>query len=187
MRRLEVWEFDVNEILCVSSLMRDLLEPFRRTISGATTPVECLTVSWCIENIIPLSQAGSQDWHFCCYEEFLAAREVAFARVFRRLGLVPTSVTKKTAEFLVSHPTHDPHMPRPWHAPLSEAEGESVLLICEAVGLRLYGRQSMPLFAPGDLPGLADIRNEAATRDPSPSIRTSPACNLADSIGSPSS
>jgi Sulfotransferase family len=187
MRRPEVWEFDMNEVLCESALMRDLLEPFRRTIGGATTPVERLTVSWCVENIVPLSQAGSRDWLFCSYEEFLADPEAAFARVFRRLGLEPTSVTRKTAESLVSHPTHDPHRSRPWHAPLSEAEGESVLRVCEAFGLRLYGRRSTPLFAPEDLPGIADIRTEAATGDPSPLIRTGPACELADAVGSPSS
>jgi Sulfotransferase family len=186
MRRPDVWEFDMSEILSEALLMTDLLEPFRRTISGATTPLERLTVSWCIENIVPLHQSGSQDWLLCCYEEFLSDREGAFVRVFRRLGLEPTSVTKKTAEFLVSHPTHDPHMSRPWHAPMSEAEGESVLRICEAFGLRLYGRQSMPLFAPDELSGIAYTRYEAATGDPSPSIRTSPAYEVADSIGSPS-
>jgi hypothetical protein len=108
-------------------------------------------------------------------------------RVFRSLGLEPTSVTERAEEYVVSTPTHDPHTSRPWHAPLSEAEGESVLRICEAFGLRLYGRQSMPLFAPGDLPGIADTRNGAAAGDPSPSIRTSSPCEIADSIGSPSS
>ncbi len=187
LKKPEVWDFDMNEILCESTLMRDLLEPFRTTISGASTPLERLTVGWCVENIVPQSQAGCRDWLFCCYEEFLADPEEAFARAFRRLGLQPTSVTKKTTELLVSHPTHDPHRSRPWHAPLSEAEGECVLRICAAFGLNLYGRQSMPLFAPGDLRGIADIRNDPATGDPSPSLCTSPACEVADSIGSPSS
>jgi Sulfotransferase family len=185
-RRPEVWDFEMNEIFCESSLMRDFLEPFRRTIIGANTLIERLAVSWCVENIVSLSQGGSHDWLVCCYEEFLADREEAFMRVLRRLGLLPTSVTRKTADFLVSHPTHDPRRSRPWHAPLSEAEGESVLRICEAFGLGWYGRQSTPLLAPGDLPGITGIRNEAPSGGPSPSVQLSPVCEIADSIGSPS-
>jgi Sulfotransferase family len=153
------WDFDMNEILGEPELMRDLLEPFRTTISGATTALERLAVSWCVENLLPLSQAKSLGWLCCCYEEFLCDREAVFARLFRRLGLEPTSVTKKALELVVSSPTHDPHTSRPWHAPLSEAEGESVLRICEAFGLTLYGRQTMPLLATEDLAGIARMRS----------------------------
>jgi Sulfotransferase family len=152
------WDFAMDEILGEHELMRDFLEPFRTTISGATTLLERLTVSWCIENLVPLSHARSHDWLCCCYEEFLSGRDAVFARVFRWLGLLPTEVTKKALELVVSSPTHDPHTSRPWHAPLSEAEGDSVLRICEAFGLKLYGRQNMPLVAPGDLAGIADAR-----------------------------
>jgi hypothetical protein len=153
------WLFDMDEILGEPELMKDHLEPFRTTISGATTALERLTVSWCIENLVPLTQSKSHDWLCCFYEDFLSDREEVFARLFRWLGLLPTSVTKEALGLVVSSPTHDPHTTRPWHAPLSEAEGECVLRICDAFGLRLYGRQTMPLVASGDLAGFVDTRS----------------------------
>jgi hypothetical protein len=75
----------------------------------------------------------------------------SFGRVFRTLGLEPTSVTEKAKKLVVSNPTHDLNSSRPWHAPFSEAEGEAVRRICDDFGLRLYGREKMPLCTPRQL------------------------------------
>jgi len=156
------WRADMRDILCQFSLMTDFLEPFRKTIREAATPLERQTIMWCVENVVPISQAISRDWLLCCYEDFLSDRDEAFERVFHSLGLEPSSITEKTKRIPVSKPTHDLNMPRPWHAPLTEAEGEEVLRICEEFGLRIYGRQSMPLCTPRDVLGTADSRNGAA-------------------------
>ncbi|MFI5342150.1 MAG: sulfotransferase [Candidatus Methylomirabilales bacterium] len=147
----QAWVAELDEIFCQPPLMSDFLEPFRRTMSGATTPLERQAVRWCVENFVPFSQAGSKDWLLCCYEEFISDRDGTFGRVFRSLGVEPTSVTEKAKKLVVSNPTHDLNTTRPWHAPLSEAEGEVVLRICEDFSLRLYGRQRMPLCTPREL------------------------------------
>lgn len=84
----------------------------------------------------------------CCYEDFLADRDVAFERVFDALGLEPSSSTARTKRLVVDKPINDLNKPRPWYAPLKEAEGEEVLRLCREFGLGLYGKQSMPLYSP---------------------------------------
>ena len=151
MRQKELdWEADMEEILCQPHLMADFLEPFRKTISGPTTPLRCQAILWCVENFVPIRQARSNDWLVCCYEEFLSDHDEAFERVFRSLGLEATSITARVKNEIVCNPTHDLNKKGPWHAPLTEEEGEEVLRICEEFGLRLYGRQRMPLCAPRD-------------------------------------
>jgi hypothetical protein len=145
------WEFELDSILGYSSLMSDFLEPFRRTISAATTPLERQAILWCVENFVPLFQARSRDWLVCCYEDFVADPDGAFRRVFRFLGIEPSSRTRRARGQIVSNPTHDPHTHRPWHAPFSEVDGEEVLRVCKKFGLTLYGRQLLPLRSPKDL------------------------------------
>ena len=144
----QAWVADIEEILCQPSLMSDFLEPFRTTITRATTPLQRQAVVWCVQNFVALSQSGSNGWPIFCYEEFVSNRDETFGRVFQSMGLKPTSVTENAMSLVVSNPTHELKTPRPWHAPLSEAEGEDVLRICEDFGLGLYGRQKMPLCAP---------------------------------------
>ena len=145
------WVVDVEEILCQPSLMRDFLEPYRRTIGRATTPVERQAILWCVENLIPLRQAESNDWLICFYEQFLSDRGSTLGRLFRSLGLEPSSITERVASMVVSNPTHDVNLETPWHSSLTEAEGEEVLRICEEFGLRMYGRQIVPVCSAGEL------------------------------------
>jgi len=145
------FEADIEEILCQPLLMSDFLEPFQGTIRRASTLLERQAVLWCVENFVPLSQTGSKDWLVCFYEEFVTDQDGAFGRVFRRLGLEPTSRTERAKTRVVSNPTHDLNISRPWYAPLTEAEGEKVLRICAEFGLRFYGKQSLPLCSPSDL------------------------------------
>ena len=142
------FEADMEEILCQGSLMSDFLEPFRKTISAAKTLLQRHAVLWCVENFVPLSQAGSKDWLICCYEDFVSDQDAAFRMVFQHLGLEPTSRTERVKNLAVSKPSHDLHTPSPWYAPLTEADGEEVLQISEEFGLRLYGRQRLPLRSP---------------------------------------
>lgn len=145
------WVPDIEEILCQDPLMADFLEPVRRAICRGITPVQRLAILWCVENVVPLCQARSNDWLLCCYEEFLHDRDAAFARVFQSLGIEPSLKTLWAKTVPVSNPTHNLNMSRSWHAPLTDAEGEDVLRICEEFGLRLYGRQTMPLGTPHEL------------------------------------
>jgi Sulfotransferase family len=139
------WVVDLDEILCQTSLMRDYLEPFRKTMREGSTPLRRQAILWCVENLVPLLQARSRDWLLFCYEEFVSDQNEAFKRVFQSLGLEPTSRTEWTKNRVVSNPTHDLSTPRPWYAPLTEAEGEEVLRVCEEFGVTLYGRQNSPL------------------------------------------
>ncbi len=163
------WQVDMDEILCQSSLMAEFLEPFRKTINGASTLLERQTIMWCVENLVPLSQASSRDWLMCCYEDFLADRDVAFERVFDALGLEPSSSTARTKRLVVDKPINDLNKPRPWYAPLKEAEGEEVLRLCREFGLGLYGKQSMPLYSPREFLDDASIAvaPESASTDDS--------------------
>jgi hypothetical protein len=145
------FEADMQEILSQRALVSSFLEPFRKMIAGASSRLHRQTILWCVENFVPLTQARSTDWLVCCYEDFLWNRDEAFGRAFRLLGLEPTAKTKRTKARPVSNPTHDLSAPRPWHAPLTEADGEEVLRICEEFGLRLYGRERFPLCSPRDL------------------------------------
>jgi hypothetical protein len=147
------WIVDVDEVLCQPSLMRDFLEPFRKTISEATTPLQRQAILWCVENLVPLRQAESNDWLVCFYEEFLSDRAATVGRLLRSLGLQPSSNTERVASMVVSNPTHDLKSRTPWYSSLTEAEGEEVLRICEEFGLGLYGRQSTPLCSAGELAG----------------------------------
>lgn len=139
------FDADMTEILCQSELMRDFLEPFRERIRSSVTPLRRHTILWCVENFVPLCQAKSRDWLVCCYEDFLTDRDGAFERIFKYADLEPSFSTKWEKKRLVSNPTHDSGLPRPWHAPLSEAEGEEVLEVCEEFGIQLYGRRPFPL------------------------------------------
>ena len=115
MRQKELdWEADMEEILRQPPLMADFLEPFRRTINEATTPLRCQAILWCVENFVPISQAGSNDWLVCCYEEFLSDQDKAFERVFRSLGLEATSITAQAKNEIISNPTHDLNKTGPW-------------------------------------------------------------------------
>jgi hypothetical protein len=159
------FQIDPSEVLCQSELMRDYLEPFRATISAAQGPVIRQAVLWCVENFVPLAQARSRDWLICCYEDFVADRDAAFGRVFRFLGIEPGSGTERAMGRIVSNPTHDPRAQRPWHAPLSAADGVKVLQVCEKFGLTLYGRHCLPLCSPNDLlDSRFTARHEAAVR-----------------------
>jgi hypothetical protein len=131
--------------------MRDFLERFRNTINAATTSVQRQAVLCCVENLVPLSQAGSKDLLLCGYEEFVADQGVALGAAFQRLGLEPTSRTERVKNRVDSNPSYDLNTPRPWHAPRSEAEGDGALRICAEFGLTLYGRQSLPLCSPREL------------------------------------
>jgi hypothetical protein len=165
------WEVDMEEILRQSQLMRDFLEPFRSTISEAVTPLKRQAVLWCIENFVPLSQAGSTDWLLHCYEEFVADEDDAFNTIFRRLGLEPSPRTQKVKNRVVSDPTYDLNTPRRWHDPLSETEGELVLRICEEFRLTLYGRRSAPLCTPRELVDSAFVNGTPPER-PSGSVNS---------------
>jgi Sulfotransferase family len=147
------WVVDVEEILCQPALMRDFLEPFRTIICTATTPIQRQAVLWCVENVIPFTLSKSNDWLVCFYEDFLSEREATLKRLFRNLGLEPSSTTERVAGTVVCNPTHDLNLDTPWHASLTEAEGEEVLRVCEEFGLSLYGRQSMPLCSAGEILG----------------------------------
>ncbi len=142
------WVAEMDEILCQPLLMKDFLEPFRKIISEARTALQRQTVCWCVQNFVAFTMARSNDWPVFCYEEFLFDRNQTFTRAFQSLGLEPTSVTENFRNLIVSNPTHDVKKSRPWHALLSEAEGNEVLRICDEFGLRLYGRQMMPTCTP---------------------------------------
>jgi hypothetical protein len=139
------WEADMEGILGQSRLMADFLEPHRPTIAGATTPLRRQAVLWCVENYVPISQPRSKDWLAFCYEDFLLEPDQTFDRLIRALGLEPTSLTERAEKQIVSSPSPHVRTPKPWHAPLTRAEGEEVLKICEEFGLTMYGRQYIPL------------------------------------------
>jgi hypothetical protein len=144
------WTAEMGEILGQPALMADFLETCRRTIRGAATLLQRQAVLWCVENLVPLSQAGSKDWILCSYEEFRSDKDGAFDRLIGTLGLEKTATTERAKELFVSTPSPGSNGPSPWHAPLTEAQGEEVLRICAEFGLALYGRQAMPLHAVGD-------------------------------------
>jgi hypothetical protein len=141
------WEADLEEIICQSRLVRDFLEPYRPLIDPTASPMRRQAILWCVENLVPISQAAAKDWLVFCYEEFLSDPDETFNRLFRGLGLETTSGTERARDRVVSSPSPRSHTPKPWHAPLTEVEGNEVLQICEEFGLRLYGRQRMPLYS----------------------------------------
>jgi hypothetical protein len=179
----EGWRPDLDEVLCQSPLMSDFLEPLGTIISAARTPLERHATMWCVENFVPLSQARSRNWLICFYEDFVSDPNSTFQRVFDRLHLKPTARTERSKKWVTDPPINDPKEPRSWHAPLSEAEGETVLQICEAFGLRLYGRQCTPLVAPESLASTARAGIDGTNGDAGASIGTSPAREIQESIG----
>jgi hypothetical protein len=147
------WEVDTEEILSQAHLMSDFLEPFRTIISRAATTIERQAVLWCVENLVPLSQAGRRGWPVYSYEAILTGQDGGFGRIFRDLGLQPSLITDRVVKRVVCNPSHDATRRRPWYAPLTEAEGEEVLRTCEKFGLRIYGRQCKPLCSASEIPG----------------------------------
>jgi Sulfotransferase family len=152
------WEADFEEILCQSRLMGDFLEPFRPIIEQSASMLRRQAVVWCVENLVPISQAGSKDWFVSSYEEFLCEPDRMFEQLFRILGLEPTLSTERAKNRVVSSASPHFGMPKTWHAPLTEAEGEEILEICAEFGLGFYSRQSLPvrdIIGHPDRPGSA--------------------------------
>ncbi len=50
------WNDVLGEILSQSSLVEDFLQPYLPLTSRAKTPLQRMTVHWCIENMVPLAQ-----------------------------------------------------------------------------------------------------------------------------------
>lgn len=139
------WGADLGEILCQSQLMADFLEPFRPLIEKSTSLLRRQAILWCVENLVPIRQVATRDWLAFCYEEFVWEPGPAFEQLLRSLGLEPTGKTQRAKARLVSSPSPDFGALQPWHAPLSEHQGEEVLEACAEFGLDLYGRQRQPL------------------------------------------
>lgn len=139
------WDLDRDATLSQSALMADFLDPYRDQIVNATSALEQQAVLWCIENVVAWQQQFERPWLTGFYEEFVANPDAMFAHTLSSLHLRATSATRRAQRTWKSNPGDTSGSAKPWHHPLSEADGEEVLRICRRFGLDMYGRQTQPL------------------------------------------
>jgi hypothetical protein len=138
------WSDVLGEVISQPRLVADYLTPFMPLIQSAATPLQRMTVHWCIENLVPLSQlAANPDWIALSYESCVAQADGTFAKLFEQLGLSPSAST--AAKMKAKPPKGEGGEARSWHYPLSPAQGEEVLDICRGFGIGLYGPDHLPL------------------------------------------
>ena len=73
--------------LTQEELMADHLEPFRRTIESAVTPLRRSAVEWCVLNYVPKRAENRQDWIQVRYEDLVLEPELTLANIVRQLGI----------------------------------------------------------------------------------------------------
>jgi hypothetical protein len=133
------WEDVLETVLAQGGLYEDYLRPHQAMIAAARTPLQRMTVHWCVENLVPLTQlARNPNWMTLSYEECVASPREVFGGLVEALGLARSPRTEERMRATAESG-------RPWHHPLSEAEGGEVLDICGRFGIGLYGRQPMPM------------------------------------------
>lgn len=138
------WTDVLDEVVSQPRLEADFLSPFMSIIKHAATPLQRMTVHWCVENLVPLTQLETNpDWITLCYETCVAEPDRTFANLFQQLGLSPTFLT--AAKTRVRPSVAAPGELPPWHYPLTPSQGAEVLDICRAFGINLYGRDFFPL------------------------------------------
>lgn len=141
------WPDSLDGIHRQPLLMDHWLAPHHDVIRDAETPLERMTVLWCVENLVPL-RSWRPDWLHVAYEDLVAHPSDQFARLFRELGLTRVEAAERTAARLCSTPSPEAGKPAAWHANLTPEDGDRVLRLCRRFGLDFYGRQSAPQHSP---------------------------------------
>lgn len=141
------WPDSLEGIFLQPELLRDYLVEYEPIIQRAATPVERMTVLWCVENLVPLRN-WEPGWRLACYEYLTDTPVEEFSRLVHSLELPFPRAALRSASRLSS--TAGPSAGReiPWHAQLSEADGDRVLGICAEFGLDFYGRSFKPICNP---------------------------------------
>lgn len=122
---------------------------------------EALAAIWCIENVIPASQAARNGYHVVFYEEMLEQPETQWPRVARALGMavVPETELRKqpsqqSAIRLRNEDTKEDSYSESyasWRERLPTADLHQIEAVLEAFGVRFYSvsesRPNVELFA----------------------------------------
>jgi hypothetical protein len=161
------WPDSLEGIFRQPELLRDYLVEYEPIIRRAGTPVERMAALWCVENLIPLRN-WDRGWHLACYEYLTDTPVDEFRRLVHSLDLPFPEAALRSASRLSS--TAGPSAGReiPWHAQLSEADGDCVLRTCAEFGLDFYGRSFKPICNPVEW-----ANRPAAVESQRPSCRAS--------------
>lgn len=141
------WPNNLDGVFDQPHLIQDYLEPYRDVLHDATGPVERMAVLWCVENLIPLRN-WDPSWILACYEYLTDTPVEEFDRLVSALDLPYPKAARRAASRIASTAGPSAGKLTPWHAELSEDDGDRVLQICEQFGLDFYGRSFKPLYHP---------------------------------------
>ena len=140
------WSASLEGIRCQPTLIEDYLQPMRPYIDRADGDVERLAVLWCVENLVPLRLPRPARMTMHWYESFERSPQSEFARLFQTARLEPTvSAERAMRRFYSNSSAAVWRGQRDWHAGLGIRDGQRVLDICNAFGLRIYGPTCEPL------------------------------------------
>lgn len=137
------WSHGLENVLAQGGL-REELRPWMHLLKRANTQLEKTAALWCVENLLPLRMVASGELRPYFYERFVKAPRREFSQAFRHLGLSPGFASFQRCNKRVSSPSNQSRSGRPWHHPLSRAEGETVLSMARAFGIDVYGRSGLP-------------------------------------------
>lgn len=144
------WDTHLDVFLGQPQLVADYLEPFVEVINRAQTPLQQHTVTWCIENLVPLRQLPDYDWIFCSYEQLYRNPQPEAERVLAGLGLRQSWFTRRaiTKVTMVARPdsailsNEDPLTA--WKNKLTAQEIDEILGIVNQFGIDLYSDAALP-------------------------------------------
>jgi len=143
---------ELNCFLQQDQLMEDFLQPYSDLLHSKWTQFESHVISWCVENMIPLSRIPVGEYCPVFYEHVVQDPSTQFQRIFTALGTSCTpaqSIIEKPSRLSspsTNKSTND-RVNRKWFDYITASEIDNGLSIIETFGMQqLYNLNSEPVL-----------------------------------------
>lgn len=139
------WALDLERFLGQPRLVQEFLAPHVDLIKAAATPLEKLTVRWCIENVVPLQQMreGTLRNRPFYFEDLVRQPERTLDAILRHMSLPENEVARFIDKMKQRMPPH-PDTLNAWKRRLSTDEQRKILGVVERFGIDVYGDDPLP-------------------------------------------
>jgi hypothetical protein len=139
------WGLDLEGFLSQPQLVSEFLSPHVELIRSASTPLEKLTIRWCIENVVPLTQMreGSLRNRPFFFEDLVREPDRTLDAILRHMSLPESEIARFIDKMKVRMPPH-PDTLNAWKRRLSEDEQRQILDVVARFGIDVYGADPLP-------------------------------------------
>jgi hypothetical protein len=139
------WSLDVQRFLAQPRLVTQFLAPHVGLIEAAATPLEKLTVRWCIENVVPLTQMreGSLRNRPFFFEDLVREPEQTLDAILRHASMPEDEIARFIHRMKARMPPH-PDTLHAWKRRLSGHEQRHILDVVARFGIDVYGDDPLP-------------------------------------------